>query len=92
MLFHWVRGIDAQSLLAEGVLSASDANRLVSHVYSEMIAKGFRALDTKPSHIILRHREATGLVQRNSKIVYAMVDFELLQRTKEYEQWREMRG
>ena len=92
MLFHWVRGTDAQSLIRQGILSDSDAEALVRWVHSELAAKGFRVLDTKPSHIILRHREAKGLMRRNGRVAYAMVDFELLQRTAAYQRWRERRG
>jgi hypothetical protein len=92
MLFHWVRGTDAQSLIHQGVLSTNAAEALVRRVHNELAAKGFRVLDTKPSHIILRDRDARGLIRRNGRLTYAMVDFELLQRTDEYQRWRERRA
>jgi hypothetical protein len=87
MLFHWVRGTDAQSLLQQGVLSERDAEALVRSVHQDLAAKGFRILDTKPSHIIVRPLEGGGLLRRQGRIAYAMVDFELLQRTEEYQRW-----
>ena len=51
----------------------------------DMASKGFRVLDTKPNHIILRRRRDGSLLRRHGKLVYAMVDFELLQRTPEAE-------
>ena len=89
MLFHWVHGEDAEQLLRRGVISASEARALVLHVVNDLAAKGFRVLDTKPNHIILRHRPGKGLLCRGTRPVYALVDFELLQRTEEYERWRQ---
>ena len=89
MLFHWVHGEDAEQLLRRGVISASEARALVLHVVNDLAAKGFRVLDTKPNHIILRHRPGKGLLCRGTTPVYALVDFELLQRTEEYERWRQ---
>jgi hypothetical protein len=88
MLFHWVRGIDAQVLWQRGQLSEGELRRLVTDVVSDLAAKGFRVLDTKPNHIILRPRIGGGLLRRRNRLVYALVDFELLQRTEAYERWR----
>jgi hypothetical protein len=88
MLFHWVHGEDAEQLLRRGLISASETRSLVREVVSDLAAKGFRVLDTKPSHIILRHRPGQGLLRRFHRPLYALVDFELLQRTEEYERWR----
>jgi hypothetical protein len=52
-----------------------------------MAAKGFRVLDIKPGHIILRQRLDGRLLVRQGRLVYALVDFELLQRTEEYQRW-----
>jgi hypothetical protein len=89
MLFHWVNGEDAEQLLQQGVVSAPEVRRLVLDVVNDLAAKGFRVLDTKPNHIILRHRPGKGLLRRGPRPVYALVDFELLQRTEEYERWRQ---
>ncbi len=92
LLFQWVHGEDAQQLLRRGVISASQARELVLDVVHDLAAKGFRVLDTKPNHIILRHRPFTGLLRRGGRLVYALIDFELLQRTEPYERWRENGG
>ena len=92
MLFHWVDGQDAESLVRQGVISAQEVRTLVIDVVNDLAAKGFRVLDTKPNHVILRHRPGRGLLRRGTKPVYALVDFELLQRTEEYERWCEMRS
>jgi hypothetical protein len=83
-LFHWVRGVDAQSLQRAGVLSEKDVASLVVNAMKDLAEKGFRVLDTKPGHVILRQRPDGGLLKRGGRFVYALVDFELLQRTEEY--------
>jgi hypothetical protein len=78
-LFHWTRGQDGEDLVRRGLLSAADAAALVEQVVEDLAAKGFRVLDTKPNHIILRQRRDGQLLRRDGKLVYALVDFELLQ-------------
>lgn len=81
-LFHWVRGHDAEALVKAGVISKSQAANLVSEAMKDLAAKGFRMLDIKPNHVILRQRLDGSLVARHGRLSYALVDFELLQRTK----------
>lgn len=87
-LFQWVRGTDAARLIRAGVLSADQAAALVVEVIGHLAAKGFRILDMKPAHVILRQRSDGRLLTRRGRLVYALVDFEFLQRTEEYEEWR----
>ncbi len=86
-LFHWVHGDDAQQLQRRGVISPDELTSLVTSVVNDLSAKGFRVLDTKPNHIILRHRAGKTLLRRGGRTAFAIVDFELLQRTEEYEGW-----
>lgn len=86
-LYHWVDGVDAETLLREGRLSTSGAAVLVQRVMGDLAAKGFRMLDIKPAHIILRQRHDGSLLQRAGELVYVLVDFELLQRTEPYHMW-----
>ena len=87
-LFHWVRGQDAETLVKAGVISQGEASKLVAQVIKNLAAKGFRMLDIKPNHIILRRRPNGDLLSRHGRLSYALVDFELLQRTDEYRKWR----
>ncbi|MDY0164916.1 MAG: hypothetical protein RBS80_00145 [Thermoguttaceae bacterium] len=66
----------------EGV-SAHQAATLVVEVIQDLAAKGFRILDIKPAHIILRQRRDGRLLTRHGRLVYALVDFELLQRAED---------
>ena len=86
-LFHWVRGQDAEALVKAGVISEREAAELVAQVMKDLEAKGFRMLDIKPNHIILRRRPNGALLTRHGRPSYALVDFELLQRTEDYRNW-----
>ena len=91
LLFGWVKGLDAvetadywrlDTQRRKGFLSQT--NSLVIH---ELAQKGYRVVDMKPQHIILRPRKDRALLRdRHRQIVYALVDYELLQRTPEHEQ------
>jgi hypothetical protein len=91
-LFQWVRGVDAGTLVRAGALSEQEAAAVVANVDEDLAAKGFRVLDTKPGHVILRKRPDGRLLTRGGRFVYALVDFELLQRTEEYRRWQESVG
>ena len=87
-VFQWVRGIDAQSLLQAGELSASQVSSLMINVIEDLSTKGFRVLDNKPGHVILRKRSNGELLKHRQRFAYALVDFELLQATEPYLHWR----
>jgi hypothetical protein len=59
---------------------------LLKEVNAQLEKKGFLVADNKPTHIILRPRRGEMRKQRNGKLLYAMVDYELLNRTPEYEE------
>ena len=53
----------------------------------ELAQKGYRVIDMKPQHVILRPRPGRKLLRdRNGQFVYALIDYELLQRTPEHEE------
>jgi hypothetical protein len=61
--------------------------RTTSLVTHELWQKGYRVIDMKPAHVILRPRtDRTLLRERNGQLAYALVDYELLERTPEHEQ------
>lgn len=83
-LFAWVKGRNAANYMEEGLLKQEEVRSLTLRVEEELRLKGFRVLDNKPSHIILRKDRHGNLIRRNGKLEYALVDFELLQRTDAY--------
>jgi hypothetical protein len=86
-LFGWVKGDDAQTMFEHDLLDRAEMQQLTHRVMREMRARGFRVLDHKPRHFILRQRHTGKLMRRNGELVYALIDFELLQRTEEYEEF-----
>jgi len=89
-LYAWVHGIDAQAALERGLLTERELNELTERVNRELALKGFRILDNKPKHFILRPcAEKGGVIRHHGRMVYVQIDFELLQRTQEYRQYVE---
>lgn len=91
-IFEFVKGRDADYCAEEGLLSSAEVAALTRRAGAEMEAKGFRMLDIKPKHFILRRDSGGGILRRNGKIVYAVIDFELLLYTPEYREWKESKA
>ncbi len=87
VLYGWIKGEDAEDSLRAGEISEHECHRLTLAAIQDLRSKGFRVLDNKPKHFILRKRaDGQGILRRrDGRIVYALVDFELLQRTTEYQ-------
>jgi len=92
LLFGWVRGHDAEDLHTAGLLNTDELEKLTLRVNHELAQKGFRILDNKPRHFILRRKPDGSLLHRHGELVYVQVDFELLQRTQEYLDYMEDAG
>lgn len=86
LLYGWIKGKDAEERYSAGEISEREFTGLTPRVIDELRCKGFRVLDNKPKHFILRRcRRDDGLLRRSGKLVYGLVDFELLQRSSEHE-------
>lgn len=86
LLYGWIRGADAEQAFDAADIDEREFADLTPRVVGELRAKGFRVLDCKPKHYILRKRPAEGrLVRRHGRLVYGLVDFEFLQRTPEHQ-------
>jgi len=79
LLYHWVKGENAQEMHNQGLLSLEEVASLTMLADKDIKEQGFRVLDNKPQHIILRKRSNGELLRRNGTLVYALVDFELLE-------------
>ena len=91
VLFGWVNGMDAvetaQHFGLEGRARTDFLAHTTSLVTHELWQKGYRVIDMKPQHVILRSRPDNSLLrERNGQFAYALVDYELLERTPEHEQ------
>lgn len=85
-IFEFVKGEDAVDFSQQGLLSEDDLKDLTRRVVKDLNHKGFRVLDQKPKHFVLRKdRRHGGLLKRRGELVYALIDFELLMRTQEYQ-------
>jgi len=86
LIYKWVRGLDAVEAFDAADLSAEQLEGFTYSVIAELRKKGFRVLDQKPAHFIVRMRDDnTIMTDRKHKMPYALVDFELLERTPEHE-------
>lgn len=94
LIYEWIKGVS--STQPEAVAAAQEEGRADARAFSrEMLTRsitdmwqtGFRVLDVKPEHVIVRPLRGGRLLKdRNGQPAYALVDFELLARTPEYEE------
>ena len=91
VLYGWIKGRDAVETAEDFGLKDREHTeflaRTTSLVNHELWQKGYHVIDMKPAHIILRPRPDKSLLRdHNGQIAYALVDYELLERTREHEQ------
>jgi len=91
VLYGWVKGLDLTEVATLNGLQPDMQEalflRATSRVSAELELKGYRVVDMKPAHIIVRRRaDGTLLRDRNGQFAYALVDYELLERTPSHEQ------
>lgn len=87
LVYGWIHGIDASE--AADQLGLVDRCRrkflddVTETVIGDLAEAGFQVLDMKPAHVIVRLTPGGSLLCRpNGQLVYALVDYELLEREK----------
>ena len=90
VVFGWIKGMDAVETAYHMGLSKSARQRFLSHVNGivvhELAQKGYRVVDMKPQHVILRPLADGSLLRDHThQYAYALIDYELLQRTSRHE-------
>ena len=90
LIYEWVKGVSLVEAFAAmpGEVEArrQEMHRLSGLAIRDLAIKGFRVLDMKPEHLIVRPRDDGELTRsRDGSVAYALVDFELLERTPEHE-------
>ncbi len=92
LIYEWIKGVSiieaAERLSLDEPERVRLAEDLTRRAMADLERRGFRVLDMKPAHIIVRPRSGAegGLLrERDGRIAYALVDFELLERTPEHE-------
>ncbi len=91
LLYGWIKGMDLVEAANAWRLQGESRERFLagatSLVEHELELKGYRVIDMKPAHVIVRPRPNGGLLRdRHGQMVYGLVDYELLERTPEHEQ------
>ena len=85
LLYGWIEGRDAEQMFESGEITEEEFRDLTPRVIEDLRCRGFRVLDNKPKHFILRRRgNGSMLRDRDGRLAYGLVDFELLQRTEEH--------
>ncbi len=86
LIYKWVKGLNAVDAFEKAGISHEKLKVFTRNVINVLKKKGFRVLDQKPVHFIVRLKpNRTILKNRKNEIPYALVDFELLERTREHE-------
>jgi hypothetical protein len=87
LVYGWITGRDAEQWYDAGEIGHEEFHGLADRVAHELAERGFHVLDNKPKHFILRRGRRTGelLRDRRGRLVYGLVDFELLQRTADHQ-------
>ncbi len=91
LIYQWVKGESADAALDVAIPGAErraeEVKRLTLNAKAGLERNGFLVVDHKPAHLIVRwRRDGTLLRNREGDYAYALIDFELLQRTPEHEQ------
>lgn len=94
LIYEWIKGAASTepaaiaAALEDGYEDAEAFARDMLHrSITDMWQAGYRVLDVKPEHVIVRPAKNKGLLRdRSGRPAYALVDFELLARTPEHEE------
>jgi hypothetical protein len=90
VLYGWIKGLDLVQTADEWQLSGEERERFLAHhtsmVIHELEAKGYHVIDMKPAHVIVRPLKSRSLLRdAQGQMLYALVDYELLERTPAHE-------
>jgi hypothetical protein len=84
VIYEWIKGIDAAQACKRGLIERDTVVQLTERSNRDLNEKGYRVCDNKATHVIVRPAQDDGLRRYPSgDIVYALVDYELLDRTPE---------
>ncbi|MGA1869420.1 MAG: hypothetical protein ACMUJM_12850 [bacterium] len=86
VIYEWIEGIDAVQAYREGILDENYIKQLTLDSENRIEKRGFIVRDSKPHHIIVMPENGGLARDRENNILYALVDFELLERTPEQEE------
>ncbi|MFC1704351.1 hypothetical protein ACFL1E_06195 [Candidatus Omnitrophota bacterium] len=82
VIYEWIEGIDAVQACDKHIINDKRMRSLTLDADKKMKKKGFVVRDNKPHHVIVRPKKKKELARdQKGKILYGLVDFELLERT-----------
>jgi len=86
VIYEWIIGIDATEAVDKKILHEKYMKTLTLDAGKRMKREGFMVRDNKPHHVIVKPKENGKLTKdKKGKILYGLVDFELLGRTSTQE-------
>ena len=90
LLYGWIKGADLEEVATLWGMKDEERAQFLAGAMSlaihELELKGYRVADMKPAHVIVRLGPDGSLVREtNGEMVYAVVDYELLERTPDHE-------
>lgn len=87
LIYRWLDGLDGVQAHDAGLLTEAEMVQLTLRATRELEERGYRVLDMKPHHVIVRP-EGGALARRalDGEVDYGLVDFELLERTPEHQE------
>ena len=89
LLYGWIKGLNAVEVARAFNMSGPAAEEFLKlatlRTIVDLKQRGFRVLDMKPEHVVMRiFHDGSLLRLRGGKPAYALVDYELLERTPSY--------
>jgi hypothetical protein len=88
-IYEWIRGIDAAEAAGSGLISEETMVELTLDAEHRLQAIGYQVRDRKPHHVIVRPKKNRVLARtKQDGILYAVIDYELLERRPDYQQRR----
>src|ERR1044071_416990 len=84
VLYGWIKGLNAVQAARTLSITRSDSDNFLREAplraRTDLQRCGFRVLDIKPEHVVMRiYHDGTLLLRRSGAPAYALVDYELLQ-------------
>lgn len=92
LIYEWIKGRAVHEALELAGVPEEERKRLGIELtlksVKDLKGEGFRVLDIKPAHVIVRAApDGRLLTRQNGETAYALVDFELLVRTPDYDEF-----
>jgi hypothetical protein len=88
LIYEWIKGVSADEAFLDlpGAFRQKTISDLTERARLDLEQQGYRVVDHKATHVIVRPRQDGSLLRNpRHEYAYALVDFELLERTPGYQ-------